>query len=299
MNKIQALAKKQATQRTLQESHPEWTNKPMKVLGAILIAKRRQNDPVETERISVAIQRAHKLSILPRSFAQKLSDYQTLCLSKAAYGWISKLPTQQTCNKLFNALTRTVGRNRMANPLIRAWIYGGNKHLQPVNATRMLCRITRLRSCYNNLAWTTTPFTQVAIFRRWLAQQNWTEEQPWTWKHSTCNLKISIPTTFHKADVAAGSHAIRQVWRFNTLQQWANGERHEAKQWRNTIPTEPVKDMLRLDQEWIRQKLMHGSAENRAVLLGSTVSPAWLAVSSHKQTAVLVPGATCMDTGCT
>ena len=94
------------------------------------------------------------------------------------------------------------------------------------------------------------------------------------------NLKITISTTFHKAEVAAGSHAIRQAWRFNTLQQWANGERHEAKQWSNTIPTEPVKDMLQLDQDWIRQMLMHGSAENRAVLLGSTVSPAWLAVSS-------------------
>ena len=65
------------------------------------------------------------------------------------------------------------------------------------------------------------------------------------------------------------------------LQQWADGKRHEARQWISTIPTEPIRDLLQLD--WIRRKLEHGTAEDRAVLLGSTVSPACLAVSSPQQ----------------
>lgn len=48
---------------------------------------RRQNDPVEIERtsVSVAIPRAHKLRIIPRSFAQKFGDCHPAVQSHAPF----------------------------------------------------------------------------------------------------------------------------------------------------------------------------------------------------------------------
>jgi hypothetical protein len=146
-NKIQALARTKAVQSQLQALQPVWTqDKTLSALGVSIRAGPVANTALEEIRVQAATQRAKLLACLPLSYRHKMELYRIFVLPKATYGWINRFPPEATANRLFNALTKMNNTNKMANPCIRATIYGGNSHCHPVIGLRMFKRLARMRS---------------------------------------------------------------------------------------------------------------------------------------------------------
>lgn len=269
-DKAQALAKTKAWSTQLQHDRPNWAQeKTMKVLGTSLRARPAKNTAEEEHRLTAAISRCKLLGCLPVSWRRKLELYKVFVVPKAWFGWISRYPPQATANACFNSLTRATGTNRLANPLIRAVLYGGTTHAHPVVAVKMLQRFGRMRLT-DSIAWSNQPGTPTHVFRKWMKDLEWIELAPWKWRHGDVQISLS-PTR----DTSMQAHQIRQIWRQSVLTKWSLGPRHEAAQFqRRNSPLQMRTQLAAVDLEAARKALEITSACGRAIMLGSAVSPA-------------------------
>ena len=272
LEKIQACAKPSRLQDIARQDRPDWTiQDTVKVLRVSLRPKRMANTRLEQSRLYSSLSRAKILSCLPVPYHRKIELYRMFVVPKALYGWIVRFPTKADSNKIFNALSRMTGTNRMANPLIRSIIYGGACHLQILLAIRLFKRLCRMR-CRGTAVWTNVPGTPSKKFRDWLKDWGWREISPWIWQRNAHTLCVPVRT-----EVDTYCHQIRMAWRHELLRKWAGGKRHEAEEWRRlTSPLQMKTEMENVDLEAVRRIFMTSEASSRAVLLGSVVSPAWM-----------------------
>eukprot|EP00438_Fugacium_kawagutii_P009490 Skav200300 [mRNA] locus=scaffold4329:63051:67384:+ [translate_table: standard] len=270
--KAQALGKTKALHQKLVSDRPQWVQeKTMKVLGCSLRSQPAKNTTEEDQRITTAINRSKLLGCLPVSFKQKLELYKVFVLPKAMYGWISRFPTKTTANTLINNLTRISGGQHLANPVIRSVVYGGSTHAHPVTAVRMLQRFGRMRQA-NTIIWSNQPGTPTHALRKWLQEFEWEEIAPWQWKHGDQPMSLQAGT-----DCSLPAHQVRHAWRHVLLKQWSRGPRHEAALFqRRTSPLQMRTELQDIDLEATRRALEVTSANGRAIMLGSVVSPAML-----------------------
>ena len=175
----------------MRQDRPDWTiQDTVKVLGVSLRPKRRANTRLEQSRLYSSLSRAKILSCLPVPYHRKIELYRMFVVPKALYGWIVRFPTKTDSNKIFNALSRMTGTNRMANPLIRSSIYGGACHLQILLAIRLFKRLCRMR-CRGTAVWTNVPGTPSKKFRGWL--KDWgCEISPWIWQRDAAMLILFV-----------------------------------------------------------------------------------------------------------
>ena len=270
--KIQACAKPQRIHDQLPMAQPDWSiPDQVKVLGVSVQPKMCANTELETDRLKAALKRAQLLSCLPVPHHRKLEIYKMFVIPKALYGWIIRFPTKADSNKVFNSLSKMTGSNYVANPLIRSTIYGGACHMQVLLATRLFKRLCRMRS-RGTAIWTNIPGTPAKALRSWLKDLGWQEQTQWTWKRDDITLHAPLHT-----EVTAQCHHIRMSWRETLLRKWAGGKRHETQEWRRlTSPLQMRAEIQNLDLEAARKSFMKSDAPAHAIILGSTVSPAWM-----------------------
>jgi len=214
LEKIQACAKPSRLQDILRQDRPDWTiQDTVKVLGVSLRPKRMANTRLEQGRLHSSLRRAKILSCLPVPYHRKTELYCMFVVPKALYGWIVRFPTKADSNKIFNALSRMTGTNRMANPLIRSIIYGGACHLQILLAIRLFKCLCRMR-CRGTAVWTNVPGTPSRKFRDWLKDWGWREISPWNWQRNAHTLRVP-----EHAEVDAYCHQIRMAWRHELLRK--------------------------------------------------------------------------------
>ena len=195
----------------------------------------------------------------------------TKCLRpQALFGWISRFPTQTTANALFNCnLTKMTGTNRLANPMIRSVLYGGNTHAHPLAAARMLQRFCM--RCKGNITWSNQPGTPTQAFRKWMTDFKWDEIAPWRWRPGSLQLSLRA-----SAETTSQAHQT-QVWRQTLLQKWGLGPRHEAQPWQwRSSPLQMRGELEQIDLEAARKAMESTSANGRAIMLDSICSPAML-----------------------
>ena len=143
--------------------------------------------------------------------------------------------------------------------------------MQVLLATRLFKRLCRMRS-RGTAIWTNIPGTPAKAFRSWLKDLGWQEQRQWTWKRDDITLHAPL-----HIEVTAQCHHIRMSWRETLLCKWAGGKRHEAQEWRRlTSPLQMSAETPNLDLEAARKSFMKSDAPARAIILGSTVSPAWM-----------------------
>ena len=267
LEKIQACAKPSRLQDILRQDRPDWTiQDTVKVLGVSLRPKRMANTRLEQGRLHSSLRRAKILSCLPVPYHRKTELYCMFVVPKALYGWIVRFPTKADSNKIFNALSRMTGTNRMANPLIRSIIYGGACHLQILLAIRLFKCLCRMR-CRGTAVWTNVPGTPSRKFR-WLAQRlglarNFTLELATQCSYSSCpwarRSGCILPSDSHGL-------ATRAAQKVNRWQ--APRSRGVAS------PYVTVANENRDGKCWSRSSSSH--SHDLWSLQGSVVSPAWM-----------------------
>ena len=278
-NKIQAVARTKQKQNQLADLRPEWTGQAeTTILGITLTLERRRNSETEIKRIDKAKRRTKLLACLPLPWPNKLAVYKALVLPAVVYGWVCRKMPADDADHLHKALTRALHTNVMANSDIRKVVYGGTTHPLCVIKQRLFRRLGRLKK-QKSVTWTNRAWTSTNLLRNYLADDNWTEVREWCWTN-TSRVSLTLDAAENKTFHDPECHLLRQQWRLQCLQDWLQGQRHEARLWRETESIENIeRQMLRIDLNWARHVLETASAPHRAVLLGSVVSPAWLSRS--------------------
>ena len=296
--KTQVIGKTAHNKRELQDvCDPSWIKREAKVLGATTVSTgRRADSDLETQRFTKALRRVALLRSTGLSWTSMFRAYQSFVNSIASYGWIGKLPTQTKADMLFRGFTRATGyQQRMANLTLRKVLYGGALDLRIKAGLGLFRKVARRRhkSLEAQAAgrealqfrWQNKAATTVGLLRRWLASDGWTETRPWVWKHTNAHSRPAdsvISLERRNFRVPKLEHAIRHLWRAQQFLSWSLGDRHEA---RDLVGRGGLRQVLRdfedIDLMRTRRQL-ETSGACRAVLLGSVVSDAWLAVAMQQ-----------------
>lgn len=137
-------------------------------------------------------------------------------------------------------------------------------------------RTCRLR-LHNLLRWNNKAFTSVHLLRTLMKAHGWTEQAPWHWTNGRGNNRLVTSPSNEQAHLQLLCPQVRQQWRRNCLDAWASGPIHEAARWRqSSTEAQRQVEINGVDLAWVRGAIHTCTASERAVLLGSAVSPCWL-----------------------
>ena len=125
------------------------------------------------------------------------------------------------------------------------------------------------------MLWSSIPDTPIPrLFAAVL--QGWVEQVFWQWKRR----RGSSLTQTCRGGLSFQCRQFRQSWR-----QFGSSKRHEASEWKRRILALEMRSEI--DLEKARKAFITTDAAGRAVILGSTVSPAWLGQTHPNEDPVL------------
>ena len=142
-NKTQIVAKHERDRISLQNLYPNWCKDEVTLLGVSTTSKRRDLTPKENQRIEDARRRAHFIALAPIHWSLKIRSFQSVVLSKAAYGWVGKDPFKKTSEEIFSLLSAALDTGKGAARDLRKMFYGSITFLNIVVLTRRWGRIAR------------------------------------------------------------------------------------------------------------------------------------------------------------
>ena len=184
--KVQIIAKNEENREKINQQFPNWLKDEATSLGVTTVSYRRQCSSKEYQRLQEAHRRALLLSYAPLGWNLKLRAFQSLVVSKAAYGWIGQHPPVSHANSLFSALSRNLETGKAAARELRKMFYGCITWLPFVILTRRWSRLYRaLKKDRTNHHWARTPFTSTNNIRIALKHLGFVESRPWTWTPAT------------------------------------------------------------------------------------------------------------------
>ena len=182
-NKTQLVTKHERDRISLKNLYPNWCKDEVIILGVSTTSKRRDLTPKENQRIEEARRRAHLIALAPIHWSLKIRSFQSLVLSKAAYGWVGKDPLKKISEEIFSLLSTALDTGKGAARDLRKMFYGSITFLNMVVLTRRWGRIARSiikdRASYS---WNKKPFTSVNMLRMGLKTLGFKENGPWVWK---------------------------------------------------------------------------------------------------------------------
>ncbi|CAE7775846.1 unnamed protein product [Symbiodinium necroappetens] len=117
---------------------------------------------------------AAAVGLLPIPAEDKLQNCRALAVSKAAYGWIARLPTLQDTHGLAATVRRAMDTAKGASKWSRAAVYGGTTHLDCISGTKLACNAQRWM--LNPAAappWNGGYGTVAYTLRKWLRNRGW------------------------------------------------------------------------------------------------------------------------------
>ena len=261
-NKTQIVAKNERDRVSLQNLYPNWSKDQVTILGVSTTSKRRDLTPKEKQRIEDARRRAHLIALAPIHWSLKIRSFQSLVLSKAAYGWVGKDPLKKISEDIFSLLSVALDTGKGAARDLRKMFYGSITFLNIVVLTRRWGRIARSiikdRASYS---WNQKPFTSVNMLRMGLKKLGFKETGPWVWKPPDKYKKLFT--------------GVRRLFKINHFVAWSNHKKRRDARWFRSQgdPAQQLKWFEAIDLPQTRKVLdLHGS--HRAALMGSFMSPA-------------------------
>lgn len=272
LQKIQAVAKTKKMQQRLTEDQPQWTqHSSVKVLGVTITTKNTQNSEVETQRIQKSIARTKLLTCLPLPRPKIQDMYQALVVPVAAYGWTCRKAPAETAKVLRNTLTKALNATKMANTEIRKVVYAATTHLDIITLQSSLStQLSATLAPKGAMAQSCIHFhslTSKTHERSWMAG-NWPLELDGSTLQGNhqvgghdrlTKLEIFLPSTSHTLEAALFVQlGQRTSSRSRSLEANSNCTAGGARAFH------------------VRATAYTATAAQRAVLLGSVVSPTWL-----------------------
>ena len=231
----------------------------------------------ERKRISAATSRAVVLETLRLPRAMVVSYKKMLAMPVLAYGWITHFPTEYVMQRFARAMIGRVSRQG-AKQLLNCVMT--HLHPMPVLLSRlagMIC--TAVNNGSNEIKWSKTMFTPVALLRQKMQRLGWKEADEFVWTHEDIDERFEILITPTEDDSFAAkikSHKKKmghQIRESSRCWQWTKygeqSKRHEVRQFRDDTAW-PGYNAKRID----RAKEFAQDTVRAAILTGAVRSPA-------------------------
>lgn len=112
LHKTQIMIKSPDDHSYLTQHYPQWLVEEVHALGVSIASKRRGATAQEESCMAKATSRACLLGVTPWGWPLKIRAFQSLIISKAAYGWVGTDPSKKNISTL-SSLCLLVGRTRV------------------------------------------------------------------------------------------------------------------------------------------------------------------------------------------
>ena len=134
---------------------------------------------------------------------------------RCAYGWISRLPTQAVCKKLWAELRLGQQTLKAASPYLRCVLTGGLSHLDCIAGVNLI-RIVHFMKHGSQINWQAGRGSPLAVLKQWLKDKGWAIVQPWVWavQNSFFRLDLGRPGNDYVSHL---QHQLRMGWRWFKL----------------------------------------------------------------------------------
>lgn len=288
--KTQLAAKSTADRQVFSARYPENLHDEVTILGVTSVSKKRKINQKESDRIEAAARRALILATAPITWTLKLRAFQSLVVSKLAYGWIGMNPLRSVADATFNTLTHCLQTGKGASRDLRNLFYGTLSWLPTVILTRRWSRMSRaLKLNRPSYHWNPrTPFSSVHNLRLGIKNLGFVESEPWVWKapvkwndffkHSEQSLDLSVNS--HQP-LGLQLHILRQGHRLQAFLNFKKRKRRDARLLAELGDT-GFDHFVQVDLKGTRKELEANGA-TRAAVFGSFVSSAALfSASKHE-----------------
>ncbi|CAJ1442836.1 unnamed protein product, partial [Effrenium voratum] len=171
---------------------PERVSHSGDILGCAAAFVARGPTPKELGRVAAAKRVTLLLGALRVTWARFHLLVRLFAISKACYGWMSRLPTLSMCQGIWSAIR--AGHNTMlvANKDLRAMVMGGHCHLDIVAAIQLMRVVVALRKA-GLAAWDDPKGSAVSTLRAWMLEHGWVVHTEWTWSaHNFADLGVDL-----------------------------------------------------------------------------------------------------------
>ncbi len=233
----------------------------------------RKTHDREAQRLREGHKTLQRISLLPGSRAFRLEQCRIFAVSKASYGWLkkSKRITLKDSKKFDAAVHRAAKGFVNSNPELRKVLEGASTNLLAVSGIRQVALYNKrmhvdplLHSPHAR-----SPLSSLAM--SWLRNNGWTKDRHDTWKHQHSTMQV--PTRSWSKDIhLRPKHELHESWRATRWEAWKNdGRRREVL--RHDVGAYDAHRMA-----LVRKTFYKSTGSSRAVMLGSFMSPACLAV---------------------
>ena len=112
-------------------------------------------------------------------------------MSRCAYGWISRLPTQAVCKKLWAELRLGQQTLKAASPYLRCVLTGGLSHLDCIAAVNLI-RIVHFMKHGSQINWQAGRGSPLAVLKQWLKDKGWAIVQPGGWAVQNSFFRLDL-----------------------------------------------------------------------------------------------------------
>ena len=223
--KTVAVGRRAAERSLLQsEFEPSMVSCWIRVLGACSYSSPRGLTPVESERVSAALQCLSLLGGLGFNLSHFLTNCRLFALSKVGFGCVARAPPLYASQRLFTAVWKNSRRVRFSNPWLRAMLLGGNVHLDITWITRLVGSLIRGSVRYRP-RWSLRPGTVASCLHGWLIDRGWRLVREWVWEYDFAAVCLDLfpPRVLPSllSGLAGVAHNLRQGWRAWCFQKWA------------------------------------------------------------------------------
>ena len=191
---------------------------------------------------------------------------QSHAMPPATFGWVSQLPPLQQGWKLWARIRAGQRCHRAANRFLRAILYGGNSHLEPVTGANLIRIVLQLFQ-KGQVTWPDRSKSGSPLWalNNWFKRNNYAVCGPFHWESDHDSMKVCFTEGALKAPL---QHAARQGWRWNMWLKFVRSSRHEAQE----LAAYPVEAFAKLNFKKLRRDLEDPAL--RALAIGAFLSSA-------------------------
>lgn len=236
------------------------------VLGCTAQVVLRKDSAAELKRIDAAKRCLQLISNLRWPYEQFWKAAQSHAMPKVSYGWLARLPTQNTAWSLWAAVRRGQRVHQQANKFLRAILFGGNGHLDILPCTTLIRIVSKMIRA-REILWSDRlkRGSPAQTLHSWFSKHGYRVVRPWCWTGDHESFQVDLV----RMQVQNARHAVRQGWRWHLWKKFVACGRHECSE----VQDLSVADFININFTSLR-KIAENRPPFRAVICGALLSPA-------------------------
>lgn len=263
------------------------TVEALEMLGVAAV-RSQGRDLVEKEgkRITASIEVLQTIRTLPNTRSDKRHFAKSLAASKAAYGWVAKVPPGRLIDKFDGAVFRAIHLPGSCSKQLKRVIHGADLTLAAQLPNRAMGILMRRLARGGEVVWGARNGRRgqhTTVVRTWMKKLGWVEEGQFRWWHEGMQRRLdarqrtSTGKVENKAEI---QHWMREAYRRRHWGKWKDGDtRGAAEAGRMEYSEERCK----------RARMWTTSETQKTIVMAGFMSPATMAGRENGKGTTLCP----------